>query len=108
MSALFYEADALAGGYIDIAEAQSDAAYNGWEEGVRFLSDEGLPLSTVYGPLVCQVCRAEHPTRLDANVCSSTHPREAKPQRFLACRSCSERVFVNQRCTCGIIRKDQR
>jgi len=71
------------------------------------LSD-ALPLSTVYGPLVCQTCRQLHPTRLDANVCSSLHPRAEKPHRFLACSRCHERVFINHRCTCGTIRTETR
>lgn len=65
-----------------------------------------LPLSPVVGPLVCSYCRTEHPTRLDANVCASTHPRSMKPHRFLACASCTERVFIGERCpNCNTIRE---
>lgn len=58
-------------------------------------------LSPIVGPLVCQICRRVHPTRLDKNVCASTHPRSMRPQPFLACQGapgCHERVFVGERC----------
>lgn len=68
-------------------------------------------ISTVYNELVCQLCRTEHPSRLDKNVCCSTHPRSMRPLRFLACDGpgCHERVFVGHRCSsCGTMREDRR